>query len=382
MSGVQAMPDSQPSPSWTDRHLWQLRPLRDLFWIGLALFVLWLGYHLRSIFTPVLIALVLAYLFTPVIDLAERRCRMARPLTISLILVVLLLAGLGLAICLGPVIVDQVTALIEAAPRYVRALAERYDWQLSDYEAQLTPLAQRVRENPGEILKTLFAGTSQAFGFIGNVISTTTYVAITAILLPIYFFFFAWRFHDMVHPLQRYIPAGNRQRSLEIITRMDQAVSSFFRGRLVIGLIMAVLFAVGWSPLLTDVPYWLVLALLTGLLSLIPYAAALGWLVALLLKALELSGASDMTTWGWVLGLGGLSLVYGIVQLFEGWLLTPWIQGKSLDLSAVTILIAVFVGAALGGLYGMILAIPITACGKILLREILLPRLAAWAKDN
>ncbi len=163
---------------------------------------------------------------------------------------------------------------------------------------------------------------------------------------------------------------------------MDQAVSSFFRGRLVIGLIMAVLFAVGWSPLLTDVPYWLVLALLTGLLSLIPYAAALGWLVALLLKALELSGTSGVTMWGWVLGLGGLSLVYGIVQFFEGWLLTPWIQGKSLDLSAVTILIAVFVGAAVGGLYGMILAIPITACGKILLREILLPRLGAWAKDN
>lgn len=66
-------------------------------------------------------------------------------------------------------------------------------------------------------------------------------------------------------------------------------------------------------------------------------------------------------------------------QFLEGWILTPWLQSTSLDLNAVTVLIAVLVGGTLGGLYGLILAVPVTACGKILLKELALPRLAAWA---
>ncbi len=73
------------------------------------------------------------------------------------------------------------------------------------------------------------------------------------------------------------------------------------------------------------------------------------------------------------------SLAYLVVQFIESWLLTPWIQSQSMDMNAVTVLIVVFIGGALGGFYGLLLAIPVAACLKILVQELLLPRLARRA---
>jgi predicted PurR-regulated permease PerM len=162
---------------------------------------------------------------------------------------------------------------------------------------------------------------------------------------------------------------------------MNRAVSTFLRGRLVISLIMSAMFAFGWSPLVTDVPFWLVFGIITGLLAIIPYAAALGWLAALLVKGVELA-TGNPTQLDWVLGLGGLSLVYGGVQLIEGWLLTPWIQGRAMDLSPVTVIIVVFIGGSVAGLWGMILAIPLSACIKIFLVDVAFPAARHWAGSH
>lgn len=75
------------------------------------------------------------------------------------------------------------------------------------------------------------------------------------------------------------------------------------------------------------------------------------------------------------------SLAYLAVQFIESWLLTPWVQSQSMDMHAVTVLIVVFIGGALGGFYGLLLAIPVAACLKILVQELLLPRLARHATN-
>lgn len=87
-------PREQASPA--DRHLWQITPIRDLMWLSGILFCLWFGYYLRGVFTPVIIALLLAYLFNPLIRRAESRWRVPRPVTISVILFVSAVVVLGL----------------------------------------------------------------------------------------------------------------------------------------------------------------------------------------------------------------------------------------------------------------------------------------------
>ena len=65
----------KPLPPWADRHVYEIRPVRDVAWIALGVFLLYMGYLLRGIFTPVLIALALAYAFNPLIDFAHKRLR-------------------------------------------------------------------------------------------------------------------------------------------------------------------------------------------------------------------------------------------------------------------------------------------------------------------
>lgn len=369
-------------PHWTDRHVWQIRPLRDVLWLAAAAALLLGLYWLRSIFLPVGIALVLAYIVNPIVDATERRWAVPRGAAILVILILILAAGGGLLFWLSPVVASQTATLVQKVPEYARTLAERHQWDLGDYDRQVAGLLEQGLKEPFAVLRSLFAGTSRAFGVLGGIISTTTYLVVTALLLPIYFFFFALHFHAIGAYLCALVPADKRERFLDITGRMDEAVSSFLRGRLIIALIMMALFAIGWSPVLANVPYWLLLAVVTGLLSLIPFAAGIGWLLALLFKALELAGGADGGAWVWIVGMGGPTVVYGIVQFVEGWFLTPWIQSRSMDLSVVTVLLAVFVGAAVGGLYGMVLAIPVTACAKILFQELVLPGLGSHTSQR
>lgn len=380
------MSERKPTAHWADRRLWEIQPARDLIVLAAGLLLVqWalvLGYMLRAIFTPVLIALVLAYLFTPWIDWMERRWRAPRSVVILGILAVVLGALAGLGLWAGPLVVEQASSLLRALPGYVRDLGRRYDVEMGDVAPQIEALVARVRAAPLEVLKPVFAGTSQAFGLIGSVLSTTMYVLLTLVLIPVYFFSFAMNFDAIKRKAGEYIPRSRRERVVELLGQIDKVVSAFFRGRVVIALLMAGMFAAGWCPWVTDVPYWALLSLATGLLSLVPYAAAVGWLLAVGLKALTMTGVESADAWQWAVALGGPTLVYVAVQFVEGWILTPLIQGKAMDLGPVTILIVVFVGGALGGLYGLLLAIPIAASVKILLREVALPRLAEWVRRN
>jgi predicted PurR-regulated permease PerM len=76
------------------------------------------------------------------------------------------------------------------------------------------------------------------------------------------------------------------------------------------------------------------------------------------------------------------SLVFLVVQTIEGYLLTPVIAGKATNLDPVTIVVAILAGGSIAGIYGMLLAIPIAACGKIAARRLLLPRVKDWASGR
>jgi predicted PurR-regulated permease PerM len=72
-------------------------------------------------------------------------------------------------------------------------------------------------------------------------------------------------------------------------------------------------------------------------------------------------------------------IAYQVGQFFDDYVLTPQIQGKSTDMDVPSILFATIAGGAIAGIYGLLLAIPVAACIKILLREIFWPKFRRWA---
>jgi predicted PurR-regulated permease PerM len=130
-------------------------------------------------------------------------------------------------------------------------------------------------------------------------------------------------------------------------------VVSFFRGQMLIGLIMGILLALGFSRV--GLKFGLVIGLALGVLNIVPYLGTIvGLAVAVPLAFFQPDG-------GWKL-VGMVLLVKIVVQCIESWLLTPKIMGDRTGLHPAVIIFSIFFwGTALDGMLGLVFAIPLTA---------------------
>ena len=138
--------------------------------------------------------------------------------------------------------------------------------------------------------------------------------------------------------------------------------------------------AVGWF--IAGVPYSIALGLIVGIFCAVPYLSVIGLPIAIGLLAVEqysLDPSARMAWWAIILWP---TVVYGVAQFLDDWVLTPSIQGKSTKLDPVSIVVAVLAGGALAGIYGMLLAVPVAACIRIMLKEVFLPRINEWIAET
>jgi predicted PurR-regulated permease PerM len=359
-------------------HLWEIPAVQEFLSLVLLALSLWVVYSLREIFIPLFIALVLAHIFNPLVTLLEQKWRWQRPVTIALLLGVCIVCFIGLLSWLGPLVIDQGTSFASNLPNYLRTLAAKFNIDLGEVSAGLEQSIRQFQLEPKQIIAQILKTTNRAVGIVVAAFGMAAYWSLSVALVLVYFFFFAWHFNSGIEKLKRYIPASRREQTFEIVSRMDAAVGQFFRGRLFISIIMGVALSVGWF--LTDVPYWFFLGMLTGLLNIVPYLSFVGWPIAILLKyAADVTGGESP---GLLSVVAWPSVVYIGVQLLEGWVLTPWVQSGQTDLSAATVLLVVIIGGAEAGILGMLFAIPLAACIKILLDQLILPRIRLWASTR
>lgn len=378
MSNPDSQKESHPSGRWWTQHLWQITPLQDVFWLTLGFFLMWIGYQLRSIFIPLLIAFAAAYTIEPWLSKLENRWEVRRPMIITGgVIVFTIAAGVGLTL-LGPQVVSQVNEFVEKAPKYAETLSTKLKDQLgTGWVEKLQLTSGQSSIDPAGLVSGGVEHAGEAVTVAGNFLASTTYILSCLVLVPIYFLFFTWNYGPLLDRARDLIPSANRDQVLHIAERMDSAVGNFVRGRLTVCAWMMVMFSVGF--MISGVPYWFLLGCGTGLLSFIPFTAVFGCALAVLLKWVDASSTGGETT----LLQAALWPVatYCVIQLFEGWVLTPWIQSQSMSMNPVTVLVVLMIGGSVAGLYGLLLAIPITGCLKVLSQEILAPKLEAWAAD-
>jgi predicted PurR-regulated permease PerM len=244
---------------------------------------------------------------------------------------------------------DRATELLAAAAAWVSKL----DW--------------------GQVAQFLLSSLDVGVGVVGSAISLTSYVALCVVIIAFCFFFFSWKLDKFIAWFVPFIPATHKNEVLGVIVQMDKSVAAFIRGRLVQALVMAVVLSIGWW--IAGVPSWLLLGVLSGALNLVPFAAVVGFLAALVLAIVDSVAGGGFSVWVLVWP----TVVYVFAQGLDGWVVEPIVQGKATDLDPVSVLLAVMIGGALAGLLGMLIAIPTAACIKILSREVILPRLRRLA---
>lgn len=337
--------------------------------------IFWVLGKLSPVLSPVLVGLGLAYIFSPLVAWAERKYGIRRPITagVMLGLVIVVLAGTIPLMIVNAV--DQAIQFADKAPGYADTVL---GWLGSDTE----DAEQRVREFIESLdwtkLDTATAGKALGVGagviFAG--LSFITSASIFLLVAAFCFFIFSWRFEDLKAWFAQFVPRPYRPEAFRVLGKMDQTVAAIYRGRLIQSLAVMVVLCIGWW--IAGVPYWLILGVLGGALNLLPYAAILSWPLALVLTMVDKANGGAMAiVWAAVWP----TVVYMIAQSLDGWVVEPLVQGKATGMDALTVLLVVLAGGALLGIIGVVLAVPIAACIKILSQELLLPKMRAFAED-
>lgn len=334
---------------------------------------------------PLVIAGVLALMLRPVVSLAERRLRLSRLRAVLTIYGVFLVMATGALTALIPILFEQALNLRETLPASLSAAREVlsaqfptwYEW-LREHasDERLRALAEQGAAGIGELASTGWPALREAGAWVTGLMSALA----AAALVPIYLFFFLLSEKDPIRDLEEhlvFIPKGWRSDVLFLVREFVGILGSFFQGQMLIGLIMGVLLAVGFTAV--GLPFGVLLGLLLGALNIVPY---LGTIIGL--------GIVLPLAWfqpdGGLFQVGAALLVFVLVQLLESYVLTPKIMGQRTGLHPLAIIIAIFFwGTALQGLLGMILAVPLTAffvvAWRLLRRKILDAEAALRASD-
>lgn len=256
-------------------------------------------------------------------------------------------------------------------PEWKEQLYQGLDWSI----LWLRNNAETVAKNVGQ--QAIGTG-AQAIGALVAGVQRMGFLLFTGFLTGFFFFFFCTGYGRVLEFWEGLIPEKKKGRVIDLVGQMDRVIAGFVRGRITICAILACYMTLAYWFI--GVPMPLVLGPVIGLLFIVPFVHVIGVPIAIVLMAIEPSGAAWQQHWWWIV-FAPMGVYLG-AQLLDDYVLSPTIQGKATGMDTPTILFASFAGGALAGVYGLLLAIPVAACIKILLKEVFWPKFKAWGQGK
>ncbi len=220
---------------------------------------------------------------------------------------------------------------------------------LQYFQDQLPSLVQRS----WIFIQTSLTGVFGVFGFM-----------VGLLIVPIYLFFFLKESPRIAESWSNYLPLRRSELKDEVVTVLTEIngyLINFFRGQLVVAVINGILLAIGLS--IVGLQFGFLIGLGFAFFGIIPYAGyIICYIPAILIAFAQYND--------WVHPLWVTIIFFLIVAQIDGLVTTPRIVGNSVGLHPMTVIMSVFLWTlVLGGLLGAVLAIPLTATLKVLLRR-------------
>lgn len=328
------------------------------FWlIGFVVFCL-LVWLLSGVLAPFVTGMIIAYLLDP---LARRMqaVGMARWLATTVLLLLFVLAAVLVTLIVLPILLNQVTGLLSAVPDYVARAATR-----------LQPLIAELRHrvsaaNFNEIQKAVSQYAGSAVSWIGTVIGSLWQGGMALIdllslvfITPVVAFYMLRDWDHMIGVIDQNLPVAQRETIRGLGREVNRTLSRFIRGQLIVCLLLGLFYAVALT--IVGLNFGLLVGLMTGLLSIIPYVGSLVGLVSSV--GIALVQYDDWTMWALVLG------IFVLGQFLEGNFVTPKLVGDSVGLHPVWVIFALLAAGSLFGFTGVMLAVPMAAVIGVLTR--------------
>ncbi len=331
-------------------------PVRIGYYVFAAAVFVGIVFGLYQLAGALIASLLLSFLLAPAVNFCEnhRINRVVVVLTIyCLIIAVLLLA----IIVVGPILSAEIGRLSKELPAYEEQLGSMLKELRSSIMTRVPGLTipdlypyirERLIPREGLDLRALLARLSGLFGLI-----------MILVIIPIITFFFIVDGHLIQKAVLRIVPNRYFEMCVLLLNRTGTALQSFIRGQLIDALYVGIMTTAGMA--IIGLPYFIVVGVFAGLGNLIPYLGPIiGFIPAFFVALL---------TPGWFSG-ANILLIAGIfiaVQLTESAFVYPIAVGKSVDLHPLVVILGITIGGRLGGIVGMLIAVPLISIVKVVL---------------
>ncbi|HET9342718.1 MAG TPA: AI-2E family transporter [Candidatus Eremiobacteraceae bacterium] len=343
------------------------RNLKVLGVVALSLALAAVAYLFLAKIKLVVIILIaatfIAYLLYPAVVWLQRR-RFPRWAAITVVYIALaVLIGAGLAY-IGPVVTDEAQRLTTDTPKL---LAETRDAIVNANNNLLATIPESARQSAVTSLDNLVSQfQSVAADFAGQAVRFAASLAafMTAVILvPLLAFYILLDIDRLRETIVGLFPQRHRERALAVLADIDSVVGGFVRGQIIVGAIVGGLVTV--LLLIFRIKYALLIGVFAGVADLVPYVGAFAGAIPAVL--LELFNAGPV--WALIL-VGAFALLYEL----EGHIIAPAIVSQRVGLTPLVVIVAILIGAEVGGIGGMFLSVPIAGIIRVLTRRFMHPQ--------
>ncbi len=341
-------------------------PKRATAWGLIAALIALLLWSLAPVLTPFVVAAVLAYALTPLVDWLGNGNggRMPRLLAVLVVELAFILVLLGIVLLIVPILAKELPQMREQVP----LLLDRANGWLQPFLAQfgikfsldvatikafaLKYLSANVEDAFGSLLASLKLGGSVAFAVFSNVV-----------LIPVALFYLLMDWHRFVARVLEFVPPRARAAYDSFTNEADAVLGQYLRGQLLVMGVLALYYSAGLALFGLDLA--LPIGIFTGLAVFVPYVGfGLGLILATLAGLLEFATSAGASK-----ALIMVAVVYGFGQLIEGFFLTPRLVGERIGLHPLAVIFALLAFGQLLGFVGVLVALPASAVLLVAMRR-------------
>lgn len=348
---------------------WTTRRLRILLAIGVLLGLFFIVYNARGALLPFFFGAIIAYIILPLVNTLHRGIgrlcpflgRYARHLAILVTYLIILLVIIVVLAFAIPAIAAQISLLGHSMPAYA-AMFQQFleehgqEWLLQYQERIPLDIRKSLQDYLQNLTQTLFLVMQQGILRAAGVFRATISVIFATLLVPVWMFFVLRDERKIGRSVYHAVPPAYRTDVQCVQALVDHTLSSFLRGQLVLCVSVGVMAAVILSIL--DVDFALLLGILAGIFEIVPNLGPILGAIPAVLVALPDSLGKALA----------VIIAFVIIQQAENLILVPRVMGRSVRLHPAIVMMVLVVGGALWGVWGLLLAVPVTALTRDLLR--------------
>lgn len=321
-------------------------------------------YSVRSVLTPFICSIVIAYFLNPLVNRFHRQYKINRLRATSLILGLFFSTLIASSLLIFPVIYSQTIDFINSLPVYFKTFTVDFYPKISglmsglgfSFEKDFSHFAAKE-----EVASKVLNFSKDILGNVINSSSVLIDILSMIFLMPILLFYFLKDWEDMIKKINAYLPRFGGSQIRKVFVEIDQTMSGYIRGQFNVCLMLGIIYAALLSC--TGLNFGFLIGFMTGMLVFIPYVGMLIGVTTAIVVALF--------QWGFDLGnIGLVSLVFFVGQVLESNFLTPKLVGSKIGLHPLWLIFGLFFFGVSFGFIGVLFAVPLTAISGVIIKNL------------